>query len=81
MSLGPSPILIPDLASYSAVTKFATKQFSHTSEIGKFSMSPNMEYWAPRTLVDASQGIVSQIWGVGDPLAPFRDFSVRVAKN
>ena len=49
MSLGPSPILLPDLASYSAVTKFATKQLPHTSEMGKFSISPNMEYWAPIT--------------------------------
>ena len=59
MSLGPSPILLPDLASYSAVTKFATKQFSRTSEIGKFSVSPNVEYWALIKLVDTYQGIVS----------------------
>ena len=74
MSLGPSPILLPDLASYSAVTKFATKQFSRTSEIGKFSVFPNMEYWALITLADTSQSIVSQIWGVGYPLTPFSRF-------
>ena len=78
MSLGPSPILLPDLASYSAVTKFLTKQFSHTSEIGKYFM----EYWALITLVDTSQGIVSLIWGVGHPLTPFSRFlSTAVAKH
>ena len=53
MSLGPSPILLPDLASYSAVKKFAQNNFGirpDPSEIGEFSISANVEYWALITL-------------------------------
>ena len=70
--------LLPDLASYSVVTKFATKLVSRVClKSGKFLISPNLEYWTLITLVDAFQGIVGQIWGVGHPRAPFRIFSVQ----
>ena len=75
MSYGPYPILVPDSASYRRDKICDKTNFRLKS--GKFLISPNLEYWTLITLVDAFQGIVGQIWGVGHPRAPFRIFSVQ----